>query len=975
MSGERRRMARAGTIHRLAQGEVVESAAGPKVNPTEICNVVPEAVYGLLDSSRKGLTQQEAEKRLAEFGENVLTAKKPKPMWLRFGAHLVNMFAILLWVASVLAFLSDQAALGWAIILVILLNAIFAFVQEYRAEKAIEALRNMLPPMAKVIRDGQMKEIEARGLVPGDVMVVEEGDLISADARLVYSADLRVNNSALTGEVDPVVRRADVLTADPPSVTDVESFIFTGSTAVLGQGRGVVFATGMSTEFGKIAGLTQSVADRLSPLQKNIERLSRLISIIAVTLGLIFGVMGKFFVGMTLLGAAVFAIGIIVANVPEGLLPTLTMALSVAAQRMAKRNVLVKKLSSVETLGSTTVICTDKTGTLTANQMTVREVWLPGLAVDVEGVGYEPTGSFEIEGVAIDDAVKARLDTVLAAAALCNNARLRAPAEGSDVWTILGDPTEAAMLVAAAKAGFDIEGLEDERPRRYEHPFDSTRKRMTVVCDVDGEPIAYLKGAPKETIELCTRIRDEKGVRPITDADREAAFAANDRLASQALRVIAVAERPLRPGEDGADMEQMEKELTLLGLEAMQDPPRPEVTAAVAECHTAGIRVVMITGDYGLTAEAIARKIGIITRDDARTVTGRDLEEMDEAALKDAFEHEVVFARVVPEHKMRIAQTFQSMGEVVAMTGDGVNDAPALKAADIGIAMGKSGTDVAREAADMILTDDNFASIVAAVEEGRAIFDNIRRFLTYFQTSNVAEMFPFLAMIFLGIPLPLTLLQILTIDLLTDQVPALALGLEQPEPGVMQRPPKSPKEPILTTGMLFKAYVFLGPLAAGIGLFGFFYRYMEAGWHFGEWSAMASFGNMPNPATGTPATGVYMAATTMTLLGIVMAQVGNGFAMRTHRQSILTVGFFSNRLRLWGIGAEVFGIAALMYVPFLQKVFSTAPLTWHEWMVMVLLSPLLLIADEIRKFILRNFWDKKPETTTSTAAETASELT
>ena len=713
------------------------------IDPLELCGYSPEKAYAELGTSRKGLSDEDAATRLSEFGENVLTAKKPVPMWRRFAVHLVNMFAILLWVGAVLAFITDQAALAWAIIVVILLNAVFAFVQEFRAEKAIEALKSMLPPKARVIRGGQMKEIEARLLVPGDIMVVEEGDLVSADARLVYSADLRVDNSALTGEVDPVVRRADSVCTDPPSITDIESYIFTGSTAVLGQGRAIVYATGMRTEFGKIAGLTQGVAERLSPLQKNIARLSQLISVVAVILGVFFFVIGKTLVGMTQLEALVFAIAIIVCNVPEGLLPTLTMALSVAAQRMAKRNVLVKKLSSVETLGSTTVICTDKTGTLTANQMTVREVWLPGLTVDVDGVGYAPTGSFSAEGASVTGDAKTRLDDCLTAAVLCNNARLREPVEGSDVWTILGDPTEAAMLVAAAKAGFDIEELERERPRRFEHPFDSSRKRMTVVCDVGGRQVAYVKGAPKETIELCTYVRDDAGVRPITDDDREAALAANDRLARQALRVIAVTQRPVERGEDAADMAAMENGLTLLGLEAMQDPPRPEVTDAVVECHTAGIRVIMITGDYGLTAEAIARKIGIITRDDARVVTGADLEEMDDEALKVALSGEVVFARVVPEHKMRIAQTLQSMQEVVAMTGDGVNDAPALKAADIGIAMGKAGTDVAREAADMILTDDNFASIVAAVEEGRAIFDNIRRFLTYFQTSNVAEMIPF----------------------------------------------------------------------------------------------------------------------------------------------------------------------------------------------------------------------------------------
>lgn len=929
----------------------MDAQARPERDPLDICGLAPDDVYPFLGTGRKGLSSEEAGARLASVGENVLSAKRPVPMWRRFGAHLVNMFAILLWVAAILAFLSDQSALGVAIIIVILVNAVFAFVQEFRAERAIEALRNMLPPMAKVIRDGQHQQLEARLLVPGDLMVVEEGDLISADARLVYAADLRVDNSALTGEVDPVVRRHDITCVDPPSITDVESFIFMGSTAVLGQGRAVVYATGMATEFGKIAGLTQGVAERLSPLQKNIERLSRLISLIAIGLGIFFFVLGKIAVGMQTLGAMVFAIGIIVANVPEGLLPTLTMALSVSAQRMAKRNVLVKKLSSVETLGSTTVICTDKTGTLTANQMTVREVWLPGTSVAVGGIGYAPEGVFTADGGQLAGDPRTRLEDCLAAGALCNNARLRAPEQEGGQWTILGDPTEAAMLVSAVKAGFDLERLDAERPRRFEHPFDSARKRMTVVCDVGGSQVAYVKGAPREVIDLCTHVRSDSGIRPITDADRDDARSANDDLARQALRVIAVTERPVRPGEDGADMALMESGLTLLGLEAMQDPPRPEVTGAVAECREAGIRVVMITGDYGLTAEAIARKIGIITTPDARIVTGAELERMDDAALEAVLAGEVAFARVVPEHKMRIAQRLQEMNEVVAMTGDGVNDAPALKAADIGIAMGQAGTDVAREAADMILTDDNFASIVHAVEEGRAIFDNIRRFLTYFQTSNVAEMFPFVAMIFLKIPLPLTLLQILTIDLLTDQVPALALGLEHPEPGVMKRPPKSPREPILTTGMLLKAYVFLGPLAAAIGLFGFFYRYVEAGWTFGDWAGMAAFGSMPG--SSTPGTGIYMAATTMTLTGIVMAQVGNGFAMRTHRESIVKIGFFTNKLRWWGLGSELLGIAALMYLPVFQKIFGTSPLTVHEWLVLALFAPTLLVADEIRKFIVR----------------------
>ncbi|TLM96252.1 MAG: cation-transporting P-type ATPase, partial [Actinobacteria bacterium] len=445
---------------------------------------------------------------------------------------------------------------------------------------------------------------------------------------------------------------------------------------------------------------------------------------------IVFFVVGWSVAGLQISVAMVFAIGIIVANVPEGLLPTLTMALSVSTQRMADRHVLVKKLSSVETLGSTTIICTDKTGTLTANQMTVRELWMPGLSVEVSGVGYEPEGEFASAGLPLACDTEEQMRGLLAAGATCNNARLLPPGGESERWGILGDPTEAAMMVAARKVGLGADELSARCDRLFEHPFDSARKRMTVVCNAGDENVAYVKGAPRELIDRCTRLRTAAGIQPMTEEMRQCAHDANDRMARDALRVIAVAERPVGESDDFRDTEAMERDLTLLGLEGMQDPPRPEVAAAVNECHEAGIRVIMITGDYGLTAEAIARRIGLVSGEGVRVVTGHDLETMDDGALRAALGGQVVFARVVPEHKMRIAQTLQAMGEVVAMTGDGVNDAPALKAADIGIAMGRSGTDVAREASDMVLTDDNFASIVAAVEEGRAIFDNIRRFLT-----------------------------------------------------------------------------------------------------------------------------------------------------------------------------------------------------------------------------------------------------
>ncbi len=953
----------------------MESPEEVHVDPTALCGLPAEKAYDLLGTSRKGLSQEEAEKRLAEFGENVLTAKKPKPMWMRFGAHLVNMFALLLWVATVLAFVSDQAALGVAIIIVILVNAIFAFVQEYRAEKAIEALRNMLPPKAKVIRDGQVQEIDARALVPGDLMVIEEGDLISADARLVYSAELRVDNSALTGEVDPVVRRADVVCVDPPSITDVESFIFTGSTAVLGAGRGVVYATGMRTEFGKIAGLTQGVAERLSPLQKNIARLSRLISIIAVSLGIFFFAISKIFVGMETLAAVVFAIGIIVANVPEGLLPTLTMALSVAAQRMAKRNVLVKKLSSVETLGSTTVICTDKTGTLTANQMTVREVWLPGL----HGRGRRRrlrARRARSRSTASPSPVTRRRASTTASRRRCS-ATTRAFASrprARDVWTILGDPTEAAMLVSAAKAGFDIEELEAERPRRFEFPFDSSRKRMTVVCDVSGKLVAYVKGAPKETIELCTHIKTAEGIRPITDADRAEALAANDRLASEALRVIAVAERPVARGEDAQDMAAMEAGLTLLGLEAMQDPPRPEVIGAVTECHTAGIRIIMITGDYGLTAEAIARKIGIITSPDARVITGAMLDEMSEEDLKQVHRRRGRLRARRPRA--------QDAHRADAAVDEGGRRHDRRRRQRRAGAQGRrhrhrDGQGRHRRRARGRRHDPDRRQLRLDRPRGRGRPRDLR------QHPAVPDLLPDLQRRRDG-PVPRH-------DL--PRHPAAAhpaadshhRPAHRPGPRARARPraPRARRHgaPAQEPG---RADPDRGHAGQGVPVPGSAGRsdrnvrvlllYVEAGWHWPDWASMASFGADADPATGSPATGIYMAATTMTLTGIVMAQVGNGFAMRTHRQSILAVGFFTNKLRWWGLGAELLGLAALMYVPVLQRVFSTAPLTLQEWGVMALFAPTLLIADEIRKFFLRRF-TRKPETTVGTVPQPARDMT
>ncbi|MDI6873163.1 cation-translocating P-type ATPase [Candidatus Solincola sp.] len=916
-----------------------------------ICRLDPQEVYALLGTSSQGLSEEEAGKRLEKYGPNEIKKIKGVPLWKRFLIHFTNFFAILLWIGALLAFIADQAPLAWAIIGVIVVNAVFTFIQEYKAEKATEALKKLLPPMATVIRDGEEKQIEATRLVPGDLIILREGDHVSADARLVSSADLRTNNSALTGESEPVRRSAAPVIEEGLSLSDILNLVFMGTTVTIGSGRAVVYATGMDTEFGKIAQLTQTVEEEESPIQIQMKRITKFVAVLAVSLGIVFFLLGQYVVKLPFAENMIFAIGIIVANVPEGLLPTVTLALAMATQRMARRNALVKKLSSVETLGSTTVICTDKTGTLTQNEMTVRSLWVPWLEVEVSGVGYAPEGEFlkrngndkgggkgngrrRLSAEEMNDLREALLVSLL-----CNNSRL---VQEDDRWRVIGDPTEGALVVLGIKGGLNPEELNKDHRRVTELPFDSSRKMMTVVCEEGGSRKAYVKGAPGEVVRRCARILTREGVREMRPEDRDRIMGVNDRYARSALRVLALAVREMPPDITRYEVENTETDLTFVGLAAMMDPPRPEVEEAIRKCRTAGIRVIMITGDYGLTAESIARRIGMVQEQPA-IITGADLEEMSDEELKRRLsEEEVLFARVAPEHKMRIAQALKEMGHVVAMTGDGVNDAPALKTADIGIAMGRAGTDVAKEAADMILIDDNFASIVAAVEEGRAIFDNIRRFITYILASNIPEIVPFILMVIFNIPLPLTIIQILAVDLGTDLLPALALGTEAPEPGIMERPPRPMEERLLNLRVLLRAYGFLGPLEALVCMLGYLYMF---GW---RWGAELRAFSEANPLT-------YVKATTMSLTGIVMTQIGNGFACRTTRESILRVGFHTNRLYLLGVATEVSLQVLIVYVPFLNRVFETAPIGFRDWLFLVPFIPTCLVADEIRKALVRAY--------------------
>jgi magnesium-transporting ATPase (P-type) len=941
----------------------------------QLCQLANEDLKSELKTRSAGLSGEEAASRLLEYGPNEIAEAKKTPLILRFAANFYHTFALLLWVAGILAFVAGMPELGWAIIAVIVINALFSFWQEFQAEKAVEALKRILPARARVIRGGDVSEILAEELVPGDILVLQEGDNISADARLIEDSELRVNAATLTGESEPVRKMAQPVSGEGLTASEIPNLVLAGTSVALGSGKAVVYSTGMKTEFGKIASMTQAVKTELSPLQKEVNRVALIIAVVAIVMGAaLFGI-AALFTPLSLGTAAIFAIGMLVANVPEGLLPTVTLSLAMAVKRMTRRNALVKKLSGVETLGSTTVICTDKTGTLTQNEMTVRHLWANGKLFDVGGVGYEPSGEFTADGLPLSEADHVFLEPLMQVAALCNNARVVPPESGKKRWSIIGDPTEAALLVAAGKWGYDPSVDSRDNPRRYELPFDSRRKRMSVIhadgLTKDGAGnaqreaeqgdylekaaereqggmvgkgevgalIAYVKGAPKEVLSLCHQILINGVEVQLTDEQRDLVMSQNDDLARSGLRVLAMASRQL-DADTEMKSEDVEKEMTFVGLMAMMDPPRPEVEQAVKQCHEAGIRVIMITGDYGLTAESVARRIGLLEDGRAQIVNGADLEIMSEDQLQNTVKQpQVLFARVSPEHKMRIAAALKSLGEIVAMTGDGVNDAPALKTADIGVAMGISGTDVAKEAATIVLTDDNFATIVGAVEEGRVVYDNMKKFLAYIFAHATPEVIPFALFVLLGIPLPLVVMQILAIDLGTETLPALALGVERAEPDIMKRPPRSRQERLVNRQMLFRAWVFLGLIEAVLVMAGYFWVLYSGGWHWGD---MLDADNH-----------LYLEATTMTWAGIVATQVGTAMTCRTNRVSVLRVGFWSNRWLLWGILFEVVLMVLIVYVPILQKVFQTTGLGWQQWAVLALFAPIMLISDELRKMFSR----------------------
>jgi P-type Ca2+ transporter type 2C len=919
-----------------------ESAQAATSADEELASLLPMSVYERLATSPSGLTSGEAEVRLQQHGPNVLEEVPTVGLLRAFVGNVTHLMALLLWVGGLLALAAELPQLAAAVWAVNVINGVFSTWQEHRAENAVRALRDLLPARARVLRDGREVPLDARGLVPGDVLLLAEGDRISADARVVDAHELRVDQSALTGESRPVRRTAAPLSAGERSAAEQLNRVFAGTMVTSGRGAAVVTATGMSTEFGGIAELTQGMRRELSPLQRELATLSRVVAAIAVAVGLAFFALAQLLTTMPLGRGLVFALGMIVAFVPEGLLPTVTLALAMGTQRMARRHALVKRLSAVEALGSTTVICTDKTGTLTANQMTVRTLVCADERIEVTGAGYRPDGALVATGRALvpvpDDVVD-----LLRTGALANDARLLAPGPERDDWNVVGDPTEGALLTVATKAGLDPAAEQHARPRLAERPFDADRKRMSTVHDEDGRHVLRCKGAPRELLERCTRIRVDGRDLPLDETVRARLLARNDELSREALRVLGLARRELADDDPDQPTDDLERELVWLGMVGMLDPPRPAVADAVATCHRAGIRILMITGDYGITAESIARRIGLVGPGEAvRIVNGDELEATDETSLRELVNTPVVFARATPAQKLRIVTALQANREVVAVTGDGVNDAPALKRADIGIAMGASGTDVAREAADMVLLDDDFASIVAAVEEGRAVYENVRKFTGYIFTSNTPEAVPFIAFGLSGgrIPIALDVMHILAIDLGTDLVPALGLGAERPEPGLMDRPPRRRDEHLITPALLRRSYLWLGPAQAAVTMGVFFLAYRAMG---------VTDGWLELPSSGPQ----YAAATAAALAAVVATQIGNLFAHRTQRASLREVGWRGNRLLWVGIASEIAVILAIVYLPPLQAVIGTAPFPPWLWLVLLAAAPTLLLIDEVRKARVR----------------------
>jgi len=947
-----------------------------------------EDVLKHLEVHENGLTSEEAKQRLAHYGENQLQ-ESPRPGFLAMlWEQLNNFVVILLIIASVISALLGDYVEAAAIMAIVVLNSVLGIVQEQRAEEALAALKRLAAPDAQVVRDGHRKAVPARELVPGDVVYLEAGNYIPADVRLLEAINLRIEEASLTGESLAVQKNAaSVLDKNVP-LGDRKNTAFMGTLVSYGRGRGVVVSTGMYTQLGLIASMLQNVETEETPLQRRLDQLGKSLSIGSLILVAVVFIVALFnstdvsqisngfFTYMKDYAAEItevfiIAISLAIAAVPEGLPAVVTISLALGMREMIKRHALIRKLSSVETLGSATVICSDKTGTLTQNEMTVTRLWSDGQFINITGTGYVPKGDFIVDGKTVDISNYPGALTALWLGVLNNDSEIETTgaSEEQQTYRIVGDPTEGSLLVAAAKAGALHIEIDKAYPRENEVPFDSERKRMITIHNVrepnpeDPSPfqnnkmkdwdVIAVKGAPDVVLDLCSRyqaMNDES--KPLDEAGRKRILDANDLMTKDALRVLGLAYRVERDVPDNPDdikTEHLEKDLVFVGLVGMIDPARTEVKPALEQARHAGIRTVMITGDYPNTAKAIAETIGLL-RPGKKVMTGAELDALSDEQLKNVIEDTDVFARVSPEHKMRIVDALQANDEIVAMTGDGVNDAPAIKRADIGVAMGITGTDVAKETADMVLTDDNYASIVAAVEQGRIIYSNIRKFVFFLLSSNVAEIMIIFLATLAGLPAPLTAIQLLWLNLITDGAPALALAMEKGDPDIMDRKPRAKAEPIVNRsmgiGIVVQTFAQTGAVLTAFAL-GLAWH-LEAGAHI--------------PAGANPLTyllqhdwrGVdVQTAETMAFVTLSLAELFRAYTVRSERASIFRIGFFSNRYMQYAVGLSIFLLILVTSVPFLQPIFNTHFPEPREWAVVIGLALIPAIAEEITKFFLR----------------------
>ncbi|MBP6179349.1 MAG: cation-translocating P-type ATPase [Anaerolineales bacterium] len=947
-----------------------------------------EEVLKHLEVQDEGLTSAEVEKRLKHYGQNQLR-EAPRPGFLALlWGQLNNFVVILLIVASVISALLGDYVEAAAIMAIVVLNSVLGIVQEQRAEQALAALKKLAAPDAQVLRDGARHSVPAYNLVPGDIVFLEAGNFIPADLRLLEAVNLRVEEASLTGESLPVQKNAATVLEKNVPLGDRKNTAFMGTVVNYGRGRGVVTSTGMHTQLGLIATMLQNVETEETPLQRRLDQLGRSLSIGALILVAVVFIVAL--INQTAIGELfsnpvayfkefaeqitevfIIAISLAIAAVPEGLPAVVTISLALGMREMIQRHALIRKLSSVETLGSATVICSDKTGTLTQNEMTVTRIWADGQFVHVTGTGYVPNGEFQVDGAKVDVAKYPAILSALWLGLINNDATIETTGENESTKTyrIVGDPTEGSLLVAAAKAGAIHVEIDEAYPRENEVPFDSERKRMITIHDVrDPKPhdpspfydekhkdwdVIAVKGAPDIVLNLCTQYQgmDDKP-KPLTAEARERILAANDAMTRDALRVIGLAyrlDRDVPNDPEQINAEELEKDLVFVGLTGMIDPPRVEVKPALEHARHAGIRTVMITGDFPNTAKAIAEAIGLL-RPGKKVLTGAALDDMDDEELKNIIEDTDVFARVSPEHKMRIVDALQANNEIVAMTGDGVNDAPAIKRADIGVSMGITGTDVAKETADMVLTDDNYASIVAAVEQGRIIYSNIRKFVFFLLSSNVAEIMIIFLATLAGLPAPLTAIQLLWLNLITDGAPALALAMEKGDPDIMDQQPRAKSEPIVNRSMgvgiivqtIMQTSAVLGAFITGLA------------WHLETGAVIPAGANALSYVLSHDWRGIdVQSAETMAFVTLSLAELIRAYTVRSERASIFKIGIFSNKYMQYAVGLSIVLLLLVCAVPFLQPIFNTHFLTGREWAVVIGLSLMPAVAEEITKFFLR----------------------